>query len=217
MFSIVHPSFQRPHQAYDVYKHYIDNMVSDNDIEWIISLNDNELFLDDYKRLFKNEDSVSIITSNVNSMVAATNVAAMHTKHNIILLVSDDMYCAKNWDRDLIKVFDQYKDQPAVIQVHDSIRCDILTIPIMNRLAYEKLGYIYNPKYISMYADNDLMMVAKKNDMYFIHTDIVFDHRHYSVGKSKLDYTYKRENSKTAYDHGKRMFHYRMQQSFSEN
>jgi len=217
MFSIVHPSFQRPQQAYDVYKHYMNNMATDSEVEWIISLNHDEIYYNDYANLFYNEYNVSILRSDVSSMVAATNVAAMHTKENIIILVSDDMYCSKNWDSDLIKVFDQYKDQPAVIQVHDSIRSDILTIPIMNRLAYDKLGYIYNPKYISLYADNDLMMVAKKNNMYYVHDDIRFDHRHYSVGKSQLDYTYKRENSNTAYDHGKRLFYYRMQQSFSEN
>lgn len=217
MFSIVHPSFHRPHQAYDVYKHYINNMSTDNDIEWIISLNNDDQHIADYKRLFENETNVSIIKSNVSSMVGATNVAALQTKYDIIILVSDDMYCPKNWDKELINVFKLYKDQPAVIQVHDSIRSDILTVPIMNRLAYNKLGYIYNPKYISLFADNDLMMVSKKHDMYFVHDNILFDHRHYHTGKSKIDYTYKKENSNIAFDHGQRTFNYRMQHSFVDN
>jgi hypothetical protein len=216
MFSIVHPSYQRPHQAYDVYKQYKLMMCSTHKIEWIISLNHDELFSSDYYKLFEFCDDVTIIESNVSNMVAATNVAAMRTTFDYIILVSDDMYANNAWDVKLINAFAQYKDLPAIIQVHDGIRSDILTIPIMNRLAYEKLGYIYNPKYISMYADNDLMMVAKKQNMYYEHIDILFDHRHYTVGKSKLDYTYRRENSNIAFEHGKRLFHHRMKHLFED-
>jgi hypothetical protein len=214
MFSIVHPSYQRPHQAFDVYQQYKSLMGSFNELEWIISLNYDELFITDYYKLFQFCDDVIIIESNVSNMVAASNVAALKTKYDYIILVSDDMYPCKNWDTKILNAFKLYKNKEAIIQIHDSIRCDILTIPIMNRLAYNKLGYIYNPKYISMYADNDLMMVAKKHNMYYLHNDIVFDHRHYSVGKSKLDYTYRRENSSVAFDHGKRLFNYRCEHEF---
>ncbi len=146
-------------------------------------------------------------------MVMASNAGAKIAGQDILILVSDDMFAPQGWDSLLLDWFARHPE-PAVLQVHDGIRSDILTIPIMNRGAYERLGYLYHPKYISMFADNDLTETAKAHGMYHVDESIEIEHRHYTVGKSQLDETYKRENSATAWTHGQRLFNQRQKIGF---
>jgi hypothetical protein len=210
--SLVHPSFKRPRQAHDCYKHWV--MKSDNacEYEWIISLSDNDPTASQYIHIFRHEP-VTIISTGATNMVMASNAGAKIAGQDILILVSDDMFAPHGWDSILLDWFARHPD-PAVLQVHDGIRSDILTIPIMNRGAYERLGYLYHPKYISMFADNDLTETAKAHGMYHVDESIEIEHRHYTVGKSQLDETYKRENSATAWTHGQRLFNQRQKIGF---
>lgn len=189
-------------------------MKSDNacEYEWIISLSDNDPTIAQYIHIFRHEP-VTIITSSATNMVMASNEGAKVAGQDILVLVSDDMYANQGWDSDLLDWFATHQD-PAILQVHDGIRSDILTIPIMNRAAYELLGYLYHPKYISMFADNDLAETAKKHGLYHIDESIEIEHRHYTVGKSSVDETYKKENSSIAWRHGERQFKYRQKMGF---
>jgi hypothetical protein len=182
-------------------------------VEWIISLNNNDDSINDYEQLFEGE-AVTIIKSDSTNMVQATNIGAMESSEEILILVSDDMFPCDKWDSKIINEYKRLGKSPAVLQVHDTIRCDILTIPIMNRSAYELIGYIYHPKYLSMYADNDLTQVCKKLEIYNNALHIQFEHKHYTTGKSKIDETYRKENSKLAYIYGQRIYDYRKKQGF---
>jgi restriction endonuclease len=84
----------------------------------------------------------------------------------------------------------------------------------MNREAYAKLGYVYHPDYISMFADDDLRKTALQHGMYYNGTDIMIEHRHYSVKKAKYDKTYQSENSKTALKKGEQVFFQRAKDKF---
>lgn len=203
----MHPSYRRPAEALKCYRDWLSKMKSQVYLEWIISLNNTDLTRNNYLNEFEGE-GVTIIESPSLNMVQATNAAASASKQEILILVSDDMYACEGWDKKIIERIDAIKG-PAVLQVHDTIRCDILTIPVMNRAAYDMLGYVYYPGYVSMYADNDLTEVAKSLGIYYDATDIRFEHKHYTVGKSKLDNTYAKENSPYAMKLGKSLFEQR--------
>lgn len=213
MFNIIHPSFGRPSTAWKCYKSWIISKKSDDDIEWYISLNNNDNALNDYYTEFKDED-VTIVTSDSTNMVQATNVAADLGKYDYYILVSDDMIPVHAWDVIIQEEFSKYQDVPAVLQFHDGIRNDILTIPVMNGKAFDMLGYIYYPKYISMYADNDLTDTCKRLGIYVNTGKQLSEHLHYTINKSPIDATYKKENSKIAFEYGKRLYDYRKKLNF---
>lgn len=213
MFNIIHPSYGRPRKAWNCYKSWIISKKLDDDIEWYLSLNNNDIALNDYLQEFKDED-VNIITSESTNMVQASNAAADFGKYEYYILVSDDMIPVQAWDVIIINEFKKHEDQPAVLQFNDGIRDDILTLPVMNGEAYELLGYLYHPKYISMYADNDLTDTCKRLGIYHKTGEQLAEHLHYSIGKSELDATYKKENSKVAYEYGKRLYEYRKKLNF---
>jgi hypothetical protein len=189
------------------------NTASGNhEYEWIVSLSKKDATIEQYFQTFTKSDAV-LITLNTTNMVEATNGIAKLCAGQIIILVSDDMWSPELWDERILHKFEMI-DGPGIIQVNDGITVQKLTIPIMNREAYKKLGYIYHPDYISMFADDDLRATALTHGMYYNATDIMIEHKHFSVGKSKYDKTYQSENSRTAWRIGEKIYFDRAKRKF---
>jgi hypothetical protein len=184
----------------------------DHEYEWIVSLSKKDATLEEYYQTFTNSDAVLVVTHSTN-MVEATNEIAKLCAGQLIILVSDDMWSCEMWDTKILHKFEMING-PGVLQVNDGITTLKLTIPIMNREAYAKLGYVYHPDYISMFADDDLRKTALQHGMYFNGTDIMIEHRHYSVKKAKYDKTYQSENSKLAWTKGEKVFFERAKNKF---
>lgn len=212
LISIIHPSLGRPVQARKCYDHWMDTCSGEHEIEWIVSLNRSDVDLELYHQTFAESEAVMLTTRSSN-MVEATNEAAKVCAGEILILVSDDMFSPELWDSRILHKFEMI-DGPGIIQVYDGITSNKLTIPIMNRLAYLKLGYMYHPEYISMYADDDLRKTALQHEMLYNGTDILIEHRHYMVGKAPYDKTYALENSQKALRHGEKLFHERAKLKF---
>ena len=212
LISIIHPSLGRPVQARKCYDHWMDTCSGEHEIEWIVSLSNTDESIEEYHQTFTESDAV-IITAKTKNMVQASNEGAKVCAGDIIILVSDDMFAPKMWDMRVLHKYEMIEG-PGILQVYDGITAQKLTIPIMNRLAYIKLGYLYHPEYISMYADDDLRKTALQHEMLYNATDIVMEHRHYSNGKAPYDKTYALENSNAAIKHGERLFFERAKLKF---
>ena len=205
--ALIHPSRGRPDKARKAYEEWLNN--ADDDFEYIISIDQSDPTQAKY---FQNFDSDCSISQNPNrSIVDAVNLACSHLVADIYVVMSDDFGCPKGWDTIIKQAMPL--DRPAVIQVRDTIQDEIVTLPILNRLMYEKLGYVYHPRYFSMFADNDLTECARIHGE-LIKLDVVFEHRHYVNGKSAMDDTYKRENSQQAWNVGKKFFELRKKTGF---
>lgn len=212
LISIIHPSLGRPVQARKCYDHWMQTCSGEHEIEWIVSLNRSDTELENYEQCFIGA-KVVLLRTNSSNMVQATNQAAKVCAGELLILVSDDMWSPEMWDSRILHKYEMI-DGAGILQVFDGITAQKLTIPIMNRLAYLKLGYMYHPEYISMYADDDLRKTALKHDMLYNATDIVIEHKHYSVGKSKYDKTYATENSRLAWKQGEQLYFERAKLQF---
>jgi len=213
MISICHPSYGRPEQARRCVQQWLDRMVTDTSIEWILSLNDNDPQFSNYMKVM-DDTGLIVVADTFNGMVAASNAAASRSKGDILILVSDDMEAPQGWDKMLLA--DQWLNgaNPVVLQVHDGIRSDIVTLPIMNRTAYNVLGYLYHPGYVSMFADNDLAETAKTHHLYRVSSIAGFQHNHWINGKAQKDATYQREGSTIAWQIGEKLFEQRKKEGF---
>jgi hypothetical protein len=185
---------------------------SDHDYEWIVSLSKKDATIEQYYQTFTDSHAVLVTTESTN-MVEATNEIAKLCAGQLIILVSDDMWSCELWDSKILHKFEMING-PGILQVSDGITVKKLTIPIMNREAYAKLGYVYHPDYISLFADDDLRKTALQHGMYYNGTDIMIEHRHYSVKKANYDKTYQSENSKLAWTIGEKTFFERAKNKF---
>lgn len=56
----------------------------------------------------------------------------------------------------------------------------------MDRVYYNRFGYVYHPDYLHMFCDTEISCVADLTDRR-INLDMKFLHLHYSIGQSKKD------------------------------
>lgn len=121
---------------------------------------------------------------------------------NILINLSDDqLFITKGFDRIITDDFEKYfVDKDGFIHYPDNYAGEkIPVMSIMGRRYYERDFYVYHPDFISVYADNYAMEIAKRRGKYkFIHTRL-FDHLHYRVGLSEKDEQYAKTDSREMY------------------
>lgn len=215
MISLIHPSRGRPQKAFDTYNNWINKLSGDYDIEHILSIDNSDLpnNKQDYFDLFT--PFTKIICSDNDCVVDATNQAAKLATGEILVYLSDDFDCPDNWDDLIYCALSMFKNRPMLLKVDDCLQpfqTKIVTIPIMNRELYNKLGYMWHPDYKSMFVDEDLYWTCSIRWWVTMCPDLKFPHNHYLNGKAEQDDTYKR--SESFWNQGKELFAKRKQLQF---
>lgn len=162
-------------------------------------------------------------TSNAQGNVAGENMTGL-----IHIGSMDDLFPPEHWDALLLEVLwhpdfgpDDVEalDYPAVVHVSSGSPLDNeIFIPwIQTKARYDQFGYGGHPAYESMYADNELTFLAKRDGVVIEARHIVFDHRHPLLGKSETDEVYQQQNRAQAYELGRRIFETRKALGFPKD
>jgi hypothetical protein len=238
--SLLHPSRGRPQKSFDtVHKWLYNRYTKWNDIEIVLSLDIDDPQLIEYFKVYrgdlnnldthdlkpgftrllynKTDDSlkIRIIINNNKSVVEATNKAAEASEGNVLIYLSDDFNCPEDWDKLIVDELKWDNNRPLLLKVDDCLQkfnVPVLTIPIMNRSLYERLGYFWHPYYKSMHVDVDLYYTVQKLGALKNAEHLKFPHEHHSIGKANNDETYKR--SEGNWDQGLKVFNIRKSQGF---
>lgn len=111
---------------------------------------------------------------------------------DIFMNLGDDMICkAPNWDTKIITAMDEYTDKITFIHFDDGYwGSKLATHQVLHRNYVECLGYFYPPIFNYGYSDTWMHDVAKEVGR-TVYIPMLFEHLHYSFGKSELDQTYK--------------------------
>lgn len=122
---------------------------------------------------------------------------------DVLINMSDDMiFTKKNFDdviaREASKVggTDFYFHFRDINHKKQDVLC---TLHIVGRDYFERDGFIYHPKFISVYADNYNDDVAKKRGKYHFFPTVIFDHLHCAYRKSERDEQYQRTEDRKVY------------------
>lgn len=198
LISLIHPSRGRPDKARETMFKWVKRY---GKVQHILSLDISDPRNKDYDGIW-----YDVVEGDNTSVVEATNRAAKKSSGDILVYLSDDFDCPENWGELILKEFEGVTD-PMLIKVDDCLQplhVPVLTIPIMNRALYDKLGYFWHPGYKSMFVDEDLYWTAKKLGALKLCPHLKFEHQHVSVGKAPDDETYRR--SAANWDQGKALF-----------
>lgn len=218
IISLIHPSRGRPQKAKSAYDYWMSRAAHPENIEHILSLDFSDPTNEQYeigadgRHESFGENSKTIIDHN-DCVVEATNQAARIAKGDVLVYMSDDFVAPEGWDEKILSGMP--KDRPSLLKVNDNLQPfekDVLTIPIMNRLLYDRLGYFWNPIFRSMFVDQDLYHVCKNNNWMAFAPDLIFPHEHYSIGKADRDSTYIRSDQN--WDSGKMTYMKRQMEGF---
>ena len=208
MISLIHPSRSRPQKSFETSTDWISR--AGVETELIVSVDRDDPYIRDYYYLYEGK----ILVNDNKFVVQAANHAAKVAKFDVLVYLSDDFKCFDNWGVEVLKRFEGI-EKPLLIKVDDKLQTfhkDVLTIPIMNRLLYQELGYFFHPSYHSMFCDQDLYYTVKNMDAMALCPDLIFEHHHYVNGKAKKDETYDRSTSN--WNQGKHLYAQRKAQNF---
>ena len=205
IISLIHPSRGRSQKAFETYIEWIKQSSGNSgpSIQHILSIDNDD---PDYKGY---AEKFELFTSYPNSsVVEATNHVAKLSNGDIMIYLSDDFKCPQDWDLSLVEEFSKLDmSQPQLLKVDDCLQqfhVKVLTIPIMNRALYEKLGYFWHPNYKSMFVDEDLWWTCHNNGWITEAPHLKFEHHHPANGKAENDETYIR--SAANWDGGREAF-----------
>lgn len=212
-FSLVHPSRQRLFRADEAIREWRSQASGAHDIQHILSVDDSDPALRGYRGLAA-AHGVTLVVGPNRTMVEAANRGAAAAAGDVLIVVSDDFGCPEAWDRELAHVIGGTRE--AAVWVHDGLEARILTLPVLTRALYERLGYVCHPAYRSVFADDDLTETARRAGALIDARHLRFPHRHFIAGLSPFDETYRRQNSDRAWWHGWGTFQCRGADAFGD-
>lgn len=205
--SLIHPSRGRARKAASTAGGWAVSAFlpkAEFSVEHILSVDQSDPELHIYKDLFMRPSNL-LVREN-SSVVEATNEAAKYATGDILIYLSDDFKCPDMWADLVIAEFKKYSG-PTLIKVDDCLQhfnTKVLTIPMMNRELYDKLGYFWHPGYKSMFCDEHLYWRSEKLGALKFAPHLKFPHEHVSNGKAPDDDTYRR--SAANWNQGKELF-----------
>lgn len=195
----IHPSRARAEIANNTRKEWLLN--SYNDIEYIFSLDNDDV----QGTLYEG----NCIYNNNRSAIDAINKAAEIATGDLFVVVSDDFSCPVNWDNLLLWGLQGKSDY--CVKTSDRLQPTLMTLPIMDRVYYERFGYIYHPDYLHMFCDQEMTAVAHMLGK-AITLPILFPHNHYTTGKFQRDKITLKNNA--TWQQGERVFNERLKTNF---
>jgi len=203
LISLIHPSRGRAKQACDQFQNWFDKSSGEVSVEHILSIDTDEPQAKEYLELFPHS---RIIQENTPEgyVVGATNVAAKHAHGDILIYLSDDFDCPKNWD--LLVVERLQGKTLTALHVEDDYSNfrNLFTIPIITRDLYDKWGFFWHPDFKSMFCDNFMWEQVKREGTILKAKDLVFRHHHHDLKRAEKDETYQRSGAQ--YAEGRKVF-----------
>lgn len=215
--SLIHPSRGRAEKSIRNAEEWVLKAGRGIEVEIILSIDTTDPDREIYDRFYDDSWVQSIRLVNNNScVVEAANVAAKSATGNILVYCSDDFKVHDEWGKRVVEEFDKHDvTQPMILHVDDCLQkfsARVLTIPIMNRALYKKLGYFFHPGYKSMWVDCDLYETCDRIGAIKHAEHLKFPHEHHCIGKAHNDETYRR--SEANWNQGKILFDKRKRQGF---
>lgn len=193
-FSLLHPSRSRPNKSFEATQGWLNSAVSTN-FELIVSIDENDPYKEQYLNIYSNfnQYKVKVIVNNNTTAVEAINNAAKVAEGEVFIVVSDDTGVLRGWDKVINSAVGTHTD--FVLKVYDGIQDWIVTMPILDRVYYNRFGYVYYPEYSHMFCDTHLTHVADALGKLLFRNDILIPHEHYSVKRSERDDITKRADN----------------------
>lgn len=208
-YSLLHPSRSRPQKSFSATQDWL-NTCQSSDVELIVSVDESDHCKDQYIALYANVKNAKVIVRPNRSAVDAINNAAKEASGEIFIVISDDTGCIRNWDARISEATAGRKD--FVLKTYDGVQKWLCTMPILDRVYYNRFGYIYHPGYFHMFCDTEFTHVADITKRMICRNDIEIKHHHYSVLKEPRDPLYTRNDN--SFKEGQRVYLQRFRNNF---
>lgn len=130
------------------------------------------------------------------------DIATFSKEWRSVLVASDDMHATDAWDVWACSAMREFHpDGDGMVWFFDGHQQDICTIPLLGRAYYDRHGYIYNPIYRSVFADDEQTHQAKALGRLTVLEHVIMRHDHPAWNSGlKPDDLYRRNETKAIWD-----------------
>ena len=185
--------------------------------EWCLGIDEgNEATLKAAQALADQHTHIKlVVNTGAKTCVAGWNAGAAISKGKIIICVADDFNPPPSWDTDLLAVEPKgWEDGEHVIKTEDGYVHNIFVLSILTRKRYDRFGYVFYPKYLSLFCDTEFGEVATRDGVVIEANHLLFEHCHPDCNKRPRDGVDMVHASRERWNLGEMLFNFRKAQGF---
>jgi len=205
VISLCCPTRGRPDNVLRFVMSAIDNADQPNSVECIFYVDEDDPTLDNPLSFFYNWSNLrgGSLKRYANKTLLhigdrillseCTNVCSKLATGEILGYMGDDIiFRTKGWDTLVKTAFDSYHDKIALVYGRDGYQDEKLaTHGFISRKAYEILGYLVPPHFVSDYSDTWLFEIYQSLGRLHYISELYTEHMHPIAGKADWDQTHK--------------------------
>ncbi len=182
-FSILHATIRLPdgwRAAYQAWKDACDHW---SRVEYILAIDaeyaDNLLMAPEIP-----DDVKLVVNYGRHCSVDAFNAAAEASTGDFLIQSADDWFPCPHWDTEIRKLVPDMSKEAVIDVDNGHFTGHIIICPMLTRAYYERPGRgacggkLFYPEYMSMGADDDFTLVAKRDGVVITAYHLFFDHQH---------------------------------------
>jgi hypothetical protein len=207
------PTRQRPEKFFNTLDLYIKLLDNPEHTHFFIVMDEDDRSMNnnDVKTRLARRKNLSYVYGNAKNKIEAVNWPVPESfdkgysefpfddetcwKWDILLLASDDMIPQVQGYDTVIReeMVKHFPDMDGVLWFNDGYRKDVLnTLCIFGHKYFDRFGYIYNPIYVTWYADDEFMHVANLLNRQKYYERVIISHEHPDNGVGSYDDLYRK-------------------------
>jgi len=199
---IIVPSKGRPNKIDDFFKTWRETTEGFSDV--LTVLDDDDPTLSKYSNYY---DIKKDIDKGGTFAQACNRAFRKYPNYKYYFVVSDDHRIrTKGWEKLFMKKIEKNGGK-GVAYGNDLLQGEKLaTSAFISGNIFRALGFVTPPTLIHMFTDKFWTDLGSELGKLFYFPDVIVEHIHFSVGKSKNDKWYKRVNNQKIYNHDLKMY-----------
>ena len=212
------PSRSRPARFMEVFGLYKSMLSGKHDVKFLFSFDEDDVTMNNpgiHTWVANQGESVRACWGHSASKIEAVNADMQWSGDwDILLLASDDMIpMLQNYDDNIVSNMQKhFPDYDGVLHYNDDRQKEnINTLCILGRKYYNQFGYIYNPEYKSVYADNEFTDVSRMLHKVVYIDEVIIRHYWMELG---VDALYIRNEDKRLYERDQSVYAHRKANNF---
>lgn len=171
-------------------------------VRFVISLDedDTECMAPAFLAWIQAQPNTRVCVGRSANKIDAMNRDLEGERFDLLILASDDFLPTRpDYPERVVNLMARYfPTGDGLLHLPDGRRRDLITLPILGWLYYQRFGYIYHPDYASVFCDNEQMEVALSLGCYRYHEENIFKH---DWSGNAPDATYLRNQEQGRDDH----------------
>ena len=220
-FLFKYPTRGRPHWFQETLNAYYEKLSGKHEYQFVIAMDNNDETMNNGSMRYwlDSQENLTYFYRDRANKIQACNTGIPDDGWDILVLISDDMTPVADGFDDIIAqdMAREFPDIDGALHYNDGLTADkLITLSIMGKKLYDRIGFVYWPAYQGLWCDNDFMELTKLWGKYWYSDKTIIRHDWQKFGR---DATYAKGESSN--DRDNKIFQWRQLHgfpiSFSQN